>query len=78
MQFQLRPDHDHRSTGVPGPEWTAALEALARTVKRRPDLGRFLAALEALGPILARALPHAADDVNELPDALDASEGEGA
>jgi putative membrane protein len=35
---------------------------------RRADMDAFLAALAALGPPLAAALPRAADDVNELAD----------
>ncbi len=51
-----------------GPEWKAAVSSLERSLTPGPDLDRFLAAMRALGPILARALPHAATDVNELPD----------
>lgn len=40
---------------------------------RRGDVDGFLAGIEGLGPILGRALPHTAADVNELPDAVDAS-----
>ncbi len=32
------------------------------------------AGLEALAPAMARAMPHRADDVNELPDAIDSDE----
>jgi putative membrane protein len=41
--------------------------ALAAAVSRW-DLAAFTDALRAIGPALATALPHAADDVNELPD----------
>ena len=43
--------------------------ALGRCVARGLDVERFLEALRTLGPALAPALPRAADDVNELPDA---------
>ena len=33
-----------------------------------PDFPAFVAALEALGPVLGAAMPRQADDVNELPD----------
>lgn len=51
-----------------GPEWKAAVAALEGSLAPHPDVDRFLASARALGPILGRALPRAADDVNELPD----------
>jgi len=39
--------------------------ALERPV---PDFDAFVAALESLGPALAKTMPRRADDVNELPD----------
>lgn len=51
-----------------GEAWRDARARLAAAVARDPDLDRFLAALRAVGPILGGALPHAADDVNELSD----------
>ncbi len=39
--------------------------ALERPV---PDFDAFLAALDSLGPALAKSMPRRADDVNELPD----------
>lgn len=50
-----------------GAAWPEACAALSNAVKRR-DLPAFEAALERLGPVLATALPRAADDLNELPD----------
>jgi putative membrane protein len=51
-----------------GPGWDAAKEALARAARCGPDLDAFLVALRSLGPVLGKAMPRAADDVNELPD----------
>jgi putative membrane protein len=51
-----------------GPGWDAAKQAFAQAARRGPDLEAFLAALRSLGPILGKAMPRAADDVNELPD----------
>lgn len=50
-----------------GPEWQPALDRLSAAVGRA-DLGAFLDAVKALGPVLGAAMPRAADDVNELPD----------
>ncbi len=50
-----------------GTAWLSAVQALQAAVKRR-DLPAFRAALESLGPVLGRAHPRSADDVNELPD----------
>ena len=62
--------------GIPvpalGTEWKDAVGALDAALQP-PDLERFLAALRALGPILGGALPHTDDDVNELPDEVDAA-----
>ncbi len=55
-----------------GPEWGDRVEAL-RSAVERPDADRFDAALAALGPVLARALPRRDDDVDELSDAVEAS-----
>ncbi|MGE0452167.1 MAG: hypothetical protein AB7O37_06780 [Vicinamibacteria bacterium] len=55
-----------------GPEWRAAVHTLETSLRPRPDLQRFLAALRALGPVLARVHPRADDDVNELPDEVTA------
>lgn len=52
-----------------GPAWTTACEAVASAVGRA-DLDAFLAAVAALGPVLGAAMPRQADDVNELPDAV--------
>ncbi len=43
--------------------------SLEASVQRRPDLDAFVAGVRSLGPARSGALPHAADDVNELPDA---------
>ncbi len=53
---------------VLGPAFADAVRALEVTVRGPRSFPRFLDALRALGPILAKALPRMADDVNELPD----------
>jgi uncharacterized membrane protein len=53
-----------------GTAWTEARGALGRAVSGRSPFDRFLQALRALGPVLGRALPRAADDENELPDEI--------
>jgi putative membrane protein len=57
--------------GVPiaelGPQWSAWSEKLDAAAKRL-DSEKFLAALDEVGALLAKRLPRAADDVNELPD----------
>lgn len=55
--------------GVDGKLVEGEVRALEAAVAGRPDLDAFLEALRRLGPALAPSLPHAADDVNELPDA---------
>jgi putative membrane protein len=50
-----------------GARWGASRSELSDSVKRR-DLAAFQRAITALGPALCDAHPHAADDVNELPD----------
>lgn len=51
-----------------GDDWNRAVAALRASLQPRPGLDRFIAALRALGPSLAAAMPRADDDVNELPD----------
>lgn len=53
-----------------GPAWSDARGELDRAVTRA-DFAAFVAALEALGPILGTVMPRAEDDVNELPDEPD-------
>jgi putative membrane protein len=53
---------------VLGAGFTEALAALAKAGRKGPDLDALLEALRSLGPVLGKALPRAADDVNELPD----------
>ena len=50
-----------------GPRWREARDRMEASLVRG-SLDGFLQALEAMGPILAEALPHHAGDVNELPD----------
>ncbi|HEX3776429.1 MAG TPA: hypothetical protein VHV51_18285 [Polyangiaceae bacterium] len=49
------------------PGWASAIEALETAIKRR-DLSEFQRTLTSFGPLLGRAYPRSADDVNELPD----------
>ncbi len=53
-----------------GEAWTAAAREIDASIAR-PDIDRFIAALGALGPILARAYPRGAGPVEELPDEID-------
>ncbi len=48
----------------------AETKATLQTAFAGLDLPGFIAALRALGPILAVQLPRSSDDVNELPDSL--------
>jgi putative membrane protein len=66
-RVEVLPDVGIHSRAL-GPEWKVAVTALEGSLTPRPDIDRFLAAARALGPILGRALPRAADDMNELPD----------
>jgi putative membrane protein len=50
-----------------GARWRAQQDA-ARDAVARLDFEAFLVAIRGLGPLLAEAMPHQADDVNELPD----------
>ena len=50
-----------------GTEWKDALHRLERAVERG-EFDRFLDGVRAMGPVLAGALPRAADDINELAD----------
>jgi putative membrane protein len=50
-----------------GSDWTTARAAMDQAVGRK-DFQGFVAALTTLGPVLGRAMPRSADDVNELPD----------
>jgi putative membrane protein len=45
-----------------------AIAALEQSLARGPDFDAFVEAVRSIGPALAAALPHGADDVNELPD----------
>jgi putative membrane protein len=58
-------------SGVPvksiGKPWQEAVAVLDRAARRR-RIDDFLTALDRLGDLLATAVPHRPDDVNELPD----------
>ncbi len=55
-----------------GDPWRSSVSA-AQDAVARLDFDRFVEALRSLGPVLAAAMPHTADDVNELPDEVEAS-----
>lgn len=57
-------------TGL-GTPWQDAIAALRDSVRKRPNFGEFVSALESLGPALETQMPRMADDVNELPDEPD-------
>jgi putative membrane protein len=57
-----------KNLGKPWQEATAAVDRAAR--RRRID--ELLPAMDRLGDLLATAVPHTADDVNELPDEVQA------
>jgi putative membrane protein len=53
---------------VLGPAFAESVRALEAALRGRRSFPTFLEALRSLGPILGKALPRSADDVNELPD----------
>ncbi len=56
-------------TGVDPAILRESIAALEASVDRAvPSFDAFVAALDALGPALAKTMPRQADDVNELPD----------
>lgn len=59
-------------TSVPEEEWRAAVGNIEYAA-RRSKATAVAQAISALGPVLARCLPRAADDVNELPDEVSVS-----
>jgi putative membrane protein len=58
---------DSQSLGDP---WRLGVAA-AQAAVARLDFDRFVEALRSLGPALGAAMPHTADDVNELPDEVE-------
>jgi putative membrane protein len=56
-----------------GEGWTKFTAALEASMGFVADFERFVEALRSLGPLAKAAMPRAADDVNELPDEVDAS-----
>ncbi len=48
-----------------GPEWKAAVAALERSLDSGPDVGRLVAAMRGLGPVLGRGLPREAGEEGE-------------
>jgi putative membrane protein len=57
---------------VPAEAWRARVDAMSSVIERGGGVGALAAELTALAPLLGEGLPRAADDVNELPDAVDA------
>jgi putative membrane protein len=57
---------------VPPEAWAAATAAIDAELSARLDGPAVAARIAALGDVLAPALPRAADDVNELPDGIEA------
>ena len=55
-----------------GAPWQRAIESV-RATAARADFDGFVAALRALGPVLAETLPRREGDANELPDDMDAA-----
>jgi putative membrane protein len=55
-----------------GDPWRTAT-AVVRDSVSHLDFDRFVEALRSLGPTLGAAMPHTADDVNELPDEVEES-----
>ena len=55
---------------VPQAEWQAAVDALVARTREGLIADGFVAAVEACGAILAKHLPPAAGEANELPDRL--------
>jgi putative membrane protein len=53
---------------VLGAPFADAVGALDAALRARGSFPKFLEALRSLGPVLGKALPRMADDVNELPD----------
>jgi putative membrane protein len=53
---------------VLGPAFADAVAALDAALRSRASFTKFLEALRSLGPVLGKAMPRMADDVNELPD----------
>lgn len=51
-----------------GTPYQAAIATLRASIDPRPNLEKFIAALESLGPVLATVYPHHDGDANELPD----------
>jgi len=60
------------TTKVPAAEWRAAVGAVEQAA-RRSKATAVNRAISELGPVLARHLPRAHDDVNELPDEVSVS-----
>lgn len=56
-----------------GAPWERAVLLLQGAMAGRVHIDRFVEALRLLGPTLGKAMPHMADDVNELPDDVDAA-----
>jgi putative membrane protein len=72
LERQLRVLPDRAIVEAIAPEaWQARVEAMTRVVAKGGAAAALAAELRALAPELAKILPRAADDVNELPDGVD-------
>jgi putative membrane protein len=69
-QVEVVADCGLRLTAL-GTAWKEACAALDATVRPRDDVDRFIVAVRNLGTVIGREHPRLADDVNELPDAVD-------
>jgi putative membrane protein len=74
LERELRVLPDRAIVEALAPEaWQARVDAMRAEVERGTGAVALAAALTALAPPLAERLPRAHDDVNELPDGVDAA-----
>ncbi len=57
---------------VPSAPWVQATQDVDAAIRRGLDGARIATSIRALADVLEPALPHQADDVNELPDGIEA------
>jgi len=57
---------------VPAERWTSATRDVDTAIRRGLDGAEIARSIRALADVLAPVLPHQADDVNELPDGIEA------
>jgi putative membrane protein len=74
LERELRVLPDRAIAEAMAPEaWRARVDALRAVVERGAGAAALATELSALAQPLAALLPRAADDVNELPDGVDAA-----